>query len=149
MPAELQAFITNGYNDGAQAAVYMLNARNHITQAGVYIGAEDFALAQTEMSNAADDMGYFVRYLLQDTVFYKGLRRDWKDALEWINDNWPNGEPAEPYELTLDKILDTIWNSDKLRWFHFINYIDSMRAGIWNVEIYDTHLAEWYRHFST
>jgi len=50
--------------------------------------------------------------------------------------------------IDMDKILDAMWDSDKLRWFHFINYIDSMRAGIWNVEIYETHLADWYRHFS-
>ncbi len=55
---------------------------------------------------------------------------------------------GDPYILTMDKILDTIWESDKLRWFHFINYIDAMRAGIWNTEIYETHLADWYRHFS-
>jgi len=143
MPAELQAFITAGYNDGAAAASYMLLARNHITQAGVYIGAQNWALAKAEMSDAANDMGYFVRYLLQDDVFYKGTRRDWKDALEWINNNWPSGA-----EVDMDTILDAIWNSDKLRWFHFINYIDSMRAGIWNTEIYETHLADWYRHFS-
>jgi len=53
-----------------------------------------------------------------------------------------------PTELTMDAILDTVYNSDKLHWFHFINYIDSMRAGIWNLEIYETHLAEMYRHFS-
>lgn len=52
-------------------------------------------------------------------------------------------------ELSMDAILETIYDSDKLRWFHFINYIDAMRAGIWNTEIYETHLAEWYRHFST
>ena len=51
-------------------------------------------------------------------------------------------------EIDMDAILDAIWNSDKLRWFHFINYIDAMRGGIWNTEIYETHLAEWYRHFS-
>lgn len=51
--------------------------------------------------------------------------------------------------VTLDAILEAIWDSDKLRWFHFINYIDSMRAGIWNTEIYEKHLEDWYRHFST
>lgn len=59
------------------------------------------------------------------------------------------GDAPDPYVLTMDKILDVIWESDKLRWFHFINYIDSMRAGIWNTEIYDKHLEDWYRHFST
>jgi len=70
------------------------------------------------------------------------------DVFLWINDNWPANGNGEEYELTMEKILDAVWDSDKLRWFHFINYIDAMRAGIWNTEIYETHLAEWYRHFS-
>jgi len=51
-------------------------------------------------------------------------------------------------ELTMDALLQTIYDSDKLHWFMFVNYIDSMRAGIWNTEIYETHLADMYRHFS-
>ena len=55
---------------------------------------------------------------------------------------------GDPYVLTMDKILEAMWDTDRLRSFHFINYIDAMRAGIWNTEIYETHLQEWYRHFS-
>lgn len=69
------------------------------------------------------------------------------NALHWIDLNWPSN--GEEYELTIEKMLTAMWDGDLLRWFHFVNYIDSMRAGIWNIEIYDTHLAEWYRHFST
>jgi len=50
--------------------------------------------------------------------------------------------------VNMDAILKAMWDGDLLRWFHFINFIDSMRAGIWNIEIYETHLADWYRHFS-
>lgn len=147
MPDALQTFITNGYNDGAQAGSHLLLARNNLYYAGDSIAAENWADAKTKLYVAADELGYVARYLLQDDVFYKGLRRDWKDALQWINDNWPTG--GDPYELTMDKILEAVWDGDLLRWFHFINYIDSMRAGIWNIEIYETHLADWYRHFST
>lgn len=52
-------------------------------------------------------------------------------------------------EVDMDAMLLAMWDSDKLRWFHFINYIDSMRAGIWNTEIYESHLQDWFRHFST
>jgi len=51
-------------------------------------------------------------------------------------------------DIDMDAILASMWASDKLRNFHFINYIDAMRAGIWNTEIYETHLQDWYRHFS-
>lgn len=76
------------------------------------------------------------------------LRNTMYAILHYIDENLDGGEPPEPYELTMDKILEAMYESDKLRWFHFINYIDAMRASIWNVEIYETHLAEWYRHFS-
>jgi len=55
---------------------------------------------------------------------------------------------GDEYELTMEKILDAMWESDILRSFHFINYIDAMRAGIWNTRISEKHLADWYRHFS-
>ena len=77
------------------------------------------------------------------------LRNTMYAILHYIDENLNGGVPPEPYELTMDKILAAIWDSDKLRSFHFINYIDAMRASIWNTEIYETHLAEWYRHFST
>lgn len=50
--------------------------------------------------------------------------------------------------VDMDAILNAMWDGDRLRWFYFINYIDAMRAGIWNVEIYESHLVEWYIHFS-
>lgn len=53
---------------------------------------------------------------------------------------------AEP--LTMQKIIETMWESNPLESFHFINYIDAMRASIWNISIYEEHLHEWYRHFS-
>lgn len=66
------------------------------------------------------------------------------------------GKYALPYylqeytigKLTMDMILDAMWDSDRLRNFHFINWIDAMRAGIWNTQIYERHLVDWYKHFS-
>jgi len=55
---------------------------------------------------------------------------------------------GDPYVLDMEKILNAMWDSDKLRSFHFINYIDAMRASIWNTEIFEIHLEEWYIHFS-
>lgn len=52
-------------------------------------------------------------------------------------------------DVTMEAMLEAMWDSDKLRNFHFINYIDAMRASIWNTEVYETHLAEWYEHFQS
>jgi len=75
-----------------------------------------------------------------------GVWTNMYNAMHYVDENI--GGDAEEYELTMDKILETMWDSDKLRNFHFINYIDAMRASIWNTEIYEVHLTEWYRHFS-
>ena len=76
------------------------------------------------------------------------MRNTTYDILHYIDENLNGGPPPDPYVLTMDKILAALWDTDKLRNFQFINFIDAMRASIWNVEIYETHLAEWYRHFS-
>lgn len=55
---------------------------------------------------------------------------------------------GEPTTVDMDAILAAMWNSEKLQSFHFVNYIDAMRASIWNTEIYEIHLQEWFRHFS-
>ena len=67
------------------------------------------------------------------------------NTLQWINDNWPEGVE---YELTMAKIMDAVWLSSPLETFFFVNYIDAMRAAIWNKEISEEKLHELYRHFS-
>ncbi|MBA7524149.1 hypothetical protein ES705_16286 [subsurface metagenome] len=86
---------------------------------------------------------------LYEAIYWAGQAGD-GITMQDVLDAWsPDGtDPFEAYKLTMDKILETMYDSDKLRWFHFINYIDAMRAGIWNTEIYETHLADMYRHFS-
>lgn len=144
MPAELQAFITNGYNDGLQASSYLNNARNHLTHAGTFIGVQDWVNAKIQLHSAADDFGYFNRYLLQDDVFYKGLLRDWKDAFEWINNNWPsNGE------VTMDAILTAMITSDFDELQKFIGLVDAYRVAIWNAPFNADFYAALARGFST
>ena len=67
------------------------------------------------------------------------------DTLLWINDNWPTDGAA--YELTMEDMLAKIWGATPLETFFFINYIDGMRASIWNIEIKEEKLSEIYRHF--
>jgi len=88
-----------------------------------------------------------VHYCLRSLVYADG-DYDLPLKIPYFLRHCAGGSPPEPYELTMEKILDAMWDSDKLRSFHFINYIDAMRASIWNIEIYETHLADWFRHFS-
>ena len=146
MPVALENLIDAGYSDGGFAMSNMQDARNDIFTAGTHIGNQSWTNAKNSLQQCADSIGQFLKYAYQDDVWYESMRRDWKDALYWINDNWPSG--GDPYELTMQKILDTIWASNKLESFHFVSYIDAMRASIWNVKINEQHLQEWYNHFS-
>ena len=67
------------------------------------------------------------------------------NTLQWINDNWPEDGVAE---IDMSMILDAVWLSSPLETFFFVNYIDAMRAAIWNKEIAEEKLHELYRHFS-
>lgn len=49
--------------------------------------------------------------------------------------------------VTMQKILETMWESTPLETFFFVNYIDGMRAAIWNKEIQQERLEEIYSHF--
>lgn len=116
----------------------------------------DDAVWRTEASEWGDMWYYFTcpqygdyfleahdHYILINTFIAIQLIKDKCNAMQVQIDAM-----GEPTELNMDTILTAMWDSDKLRWFHFVNYIDSMRAGIWNTEIYEKHLADWYIHFS-
>ncbi len=117
----------------------------HMYNLGVHLNAEGNPNSSTDAFGCSNDLFYMMGHWGPGTTTIMGYQ-DW--CLQYINDNAFNGGGGDPYVLTMDAILDCMWNSDKLRWFHFINYIDSMRAGIWNTEIHTNHLEDWYRHFS-
>ena len=98
--------------------------------------------------NIPDDhaaISYILNYLYWDMYIHSELFQEH----DTNTDTYALPYYLEKYAgVTMDSILDAMWESDKLRNFHFINWIDAMRASIMNVEIYETHLAEWYRHFS-
>lgn len=127
MPAELKAFIDAGYADGAQAFTQLITAKNQLYYAGDDIEANQWADANAHLHSAGDALGYVARYLLQDDVFYKGLRRDWKDALYWINDNWPSGA-----EVTMDALLNAMLAASFDELQKFIGLVDAYRVSIWN-----------------
>ena len=114
-----------------------------------YVLTPAYNTAYSRWSNNLDHaaISYILSYLYWDMELHNELFQEHdtesdKYALPFYLEEYAGGD------IDMDKILDAMWESDKLRSFHFINYIDAMRASIWNIEIYETHLADWYRHFS-
>ena len=144
MPAVFKSHIDKGHVDGAYAYSNFLNARNQLYYAGDYIASEEWALAKTALYNAADLFGTAASYLLQDGLWGHGLRAHWFDALDWLNNNWPTDGPAE---ITMDAILDAMWNSIGGQTMTFITYIDAMRGSISEKTVFEPYLSSYLRHF--
>lgn len=138
MPSELEEFADGGLAAWNLFSVYINTIRGLFTDLGDSILSNNWGQCHTICDNINVYLDYARDALTSgvDCVKYQ-----WHSAFMWINDNWGG-------TITMDMILQAIWDSDSLRWFHFINYIDAMRAGIWNKEIMATHLTNWYIHFS-
>lgn len=98
-------------------------------------------------NNDHASISYILNYLYWNMELHNELLKEhdtesYKFALPYYLEKYAGGD------VTMEKILDAMWESDKLRNFHFINWIDAMRAGIWNTEIKESHLVDWYEHFS-
>jgi len=146
MPTDLENLIDLGFTDGATALTYLLNGRNHLYAAGDYIAAEDWDNANTQLHNAGDDFGTFGKYLLQSDIFYDSLRKDWRDALYWINDNWSSN--GDPYVLTMSKIMDAMWDAKPHQCLLFIPMIDAMRGSIWNKTVTEVLMSKALKRFT-
>ncbi|MBA7700806.1 hypothetical protein ES703_109530 [subsurface metagenome] len=121
------------------ASIYNMGGK--LDSAGYYIGIQNWASAEAQLEaaknyarDAADEI-----YKVGSSIHYW----TWK-AFESINDfEFPEAEP-----LTMEALLDLLWKSTKLETYFFVNYIDSMRASIWNIKIDPSRLDELYRHFT-
>lgn len=143
MPYPLSSYINNWRSDYVDVSNTLWASGSYLKNAATALNLEMFGVAASNLNDAGERLHDAA---LSFNIGSSNIHDNMYTAMDWINDNWPSN--GEAYELDMDKILDAIWDSDKLRWFHFINYIDSMRAGIWNVQIYEKHLEDWYRHFS-
>ena len=144
MPTALENFIDWGYSDGGTALAYLSSARNHLYYAADSIEAEDWIAAKGHLYDSADDFGLFDKYLLQDDVFYKGLRKDWRDALYYINDNAVFNGAAE---IDMNAILDAMWASADWQTLVFISYVDAMRGSVSEKTVTEQSMANYLRHF--
>lgn len=141
MPEPLTSYVTTWQTKYQLLGSDLWMMGNALKSAGIFLNSHNYVFAALYLDAAGDSAHEVSRHFSvdADSIYYAMY-----DTLHWIDGNIGDGA-----ELTLDAILDAIWNSDKLRWFHFINYIDAMRGGIYNTEIYETHLQDWFRHFST
>ena len=137
-----------------------MHTRHTLAQSQLANARTDYNTAQARWA-AADDHGaidalmdavYHNNQAVEDALAssfygYDGATNIIPTALD-RNMACPFISDAVEYELTMAKIMDAVWLSTPLETFFFVNYVDAMRAAIWNKEISETRLVELYRHFS-
>jgi len=127
MPAELLAFINAGWSDRAYAHSNLVNAANWLITAADAIGGQYWADARTALLTSSGYFSTFAKYLTKDDAFYHGMLYDWKEALLWINTNWPTGGGA-----TMDDILNAMLGATFAQLQQFIGIEDAYRVALWN-----------------
>lgn len=141
MPEPLTSYVAAWLANYTAVGSDLWQLGNALKGAAIYIDAENWYYASLYLDAAGDAAHDVSRGFSVDagSMYYNA-----QDTLQYIDANI-GGDGG----VDMDAILAAMWDSNKIENFLFINYIDAMRAGIWNTEIYESHLTEWYTHFST
>jgi len=125
MPNPLTGYIADCLDSFKDENVYLGNVKTYIYGAGTQLKLGNYVNAGSQLQLAGDNLGYW--YLTYNSRYYI-----WKyaliDALEWIDDNWP--EPVE--ELTWKTIVEAWIKNDFEGRVVTIATIDRMRQILWN-----------------
>jgi len=112
-----------------------------------YVGDEEWALAETYGVYGCDDFAAATQHIPGNPPWHDGVAEMLKDLFYWLEDNWPsNGEP-EP--ITMNDIINAMYNSTQLEYHYFVGYVDAYRANMWNLPFYESWHAMLTRHFAT
>ncbi len=142
MPAALKTFIDNGYTDFGTAGAHLLNARNDLYNLGDQIAANNWVAAETACDDCGTELGYVFRYLMQDDIWYHGTKRDWGDALYWINDNWPAGA-----SITMGDILTAMLGATFAELTSFMGITQAYKVAVWDAPFNEEYYAALARGF--
>ena len=128
MPDALKAEIDLGYTDGSVTAKnYFLTCKSYLHKAAAFILANNWPGAQSSLDNAADALGAASSYLLQPATYASSFARHWKNALYWINNNWPAAVTVD-----MDAILNAMLVASFEQLQSFIGIEDAYRVALWN-----------------
>ena len=102
----------------------MLNWRNIFYDLGNQIVAQNWAAAQ----QACNKLGNDYVYIKQKLCDSGGIKGKVYAPLDWIDDNWPDGDA----EVTMDAILSAMITADFAQLQTFVGLVDAYRVALWN-----------------
>lgn len=127
MPSDFRELAYSMFINWTYASNEISSMASKLWSAGYYLETENFASAGSNLKAAANFAYDYCDYIWDG---YYGAAANARDALYWIDDNWPDG--VAEYELTYQKICEA-WGKDDFEGRSVtIAFIDRMRQLIWN-----------------
>ena len=137
----LRDLVDAGIGYAALARTKMLTARTHLKNAAAHIAAEEWVAARVDFDNAADSLGDAAGSAWYTNWHSESLVAQWRDALYWLDDNWPNGE------VTMDAILNAMLLADFAQLTEWMGITDAYKIAVWNAPFNAEHYAALARGF--
>jgi len=104
----------------------MLTFRNYFYSLGNQIVAQNWAEAQNVCTLMGD---YYGSYVTAQLCLSTGIKGKTHQSLNWIDDNWTGGGPAE---VTMDSMLTAMLGAEFDELQKFVGLVDAFRVAIWN-----------------
>lgn len=137
----LRDLVDAGVTHAATARTKMLWAKTHLKNAATHIAAQEWVLARADFDSCAESLGDAAGSAWYTNWHSESLVAQWRDALYWIDDNWPNGE------VTMDAMLNAMLNATRSQLTEWMGITDAYKVAVWDEWFNAEHYAALARGF--
>lgn len=123
----LTTYIANMMYEKGRALADFGIARTAFYNLGVRIEAEDWSSCKSACDTIGNYLGFAYEHSFSDAWGAYGYIYDLRDALSWIDTNWPTGATVD-----MAAILSAMVTADKEQLTYFIGLVDAYRSAIWD-----------------
>lgn len=116
------------------------NLYNDMADMSTQLAAESWAGASLAASNMAVHLWDIKMHFSGGTP---SMRITFAYCLNWIDDNWPDGDG----EIDMSAILNALWDAKPWQTLLFIPMVDAMRGSIQEKTVTSQWMSEALRHF--
>jgi hypothetical protein len=143
MPEPLTTYITDGYNQGLYAYQSFSELESYLLSTAYFIGAENWAGAQTALISAAASVNEANARLLIELDVPTSLKYKWGKALEWID-----AHGVFDYDITMASLLLAMNKATFNELQEFIAIIDAYKSAVLPAPYNADYYAGFVRKFA-
>jgi len=118
-------------------------AKTHLKNASTHIANQEWVLARVDFDHCADAIASAGFYGFYTNFATNTLVTQWRDALYWLDDNWPtNG-------VTMDAILSAMLTASSEQLTTWMGITDAYKVAVWDAPFNAEYYAALARGFKT